>query len=571
MRWTKKLIPTLKEDPSDAEVLSHKLLVRAGFIRQLSAGIYNFLPLGWRSMLKIIQIIREEMNRIGAQEIYMPALNPVEIWEQTGRAKDMAEIMFRFKDRRERENVLAPTHEEVIAYIAKHEIRSFRDLPQSWYQIQEKFRDEPRPRFGLLRVREFFMKDSYSLCATAEQLDKEYKKHAEAYNRIFKRCGLRFIVVSASSGLMGGKESQEFMVPSDAGEDVMVFCDKCDYAANVEIAEGIPQSFEHLPIHKKERIHTPNLKTVEEVSEFLGLPQAQMFKSLVYVCDNKPVMVLLRGDYQLNEEKLARFLNGAVRPAHTDEVQQWLGAPVGFIGPLDIPKEIRVIVDDACPNDIPFATGANEADYHIRGWKLSEIRIDDTGDFRIVKTGDRCKKCGGTLQATTTIEIGHIFKLGTKYSEAIGATFMDSDGVEKPIIMGSYGIGVGRILASAVELYADKDGISLPITIAPFEVILTALDMTNHQIVETSERLYHWLEDSGVEVLYDDRDERAGVKFKDADLIGIPIRIVIGKKVENGIVEISVRKTGEKFEVPVENAMKHIEGIRVALYQELSV
>jgi len=572
MRVRNSLFPTLKEDPSDAEVISHKLMIRAGLIRQLAAGLYTFLPMGWRAMLKAIRIIREEMDAIGGQEIYMPALNPVELWEETGRAKDMGEILFRFKDRKERELVLAPTHEEIIADIARREIRSFRDLPQIWYQIQEKFRDEPRSRFGLLRVREFLMKDSYSLCADWEQLDEIYKLHEYAYRRIFTRCGLKFVVVGASTGLMGGKQSQEFMVESDAGEDMTAFCEKCGYAANTEIATGTPQPFKPVRIAEKKKVHTPDLRTVEEVSEFLGLPPAQMLKSLVYVkvSDGKPVMVLIRGDYQLNEEKLAQHMGGAVRPATADEVLKWIGAPIGFVGPVDLPESIKIIADDAFPRDVPFATGANEEDYHVMGYKLDEIRVDEWGDFRTIKEGDRCPSCGNPLKVRKTIEIGHIFKLGTKYSEAMGATFLDSAGNQKPIVMGSYGIGVGRILAAAIELYADESGIVWPITIAPFEVIITAIDITKPEIKKASEQIYGKLMDMGVDVLFDDRDERAGVKFKDADLWGIPIRVVVGKKVADGLVEVSLRRKPEdKIAVKIDDAPKKVLEMREILYREI--
>ena len=571
MRWNKALIPTFKEDPSDAEVISHKLMLRAGIIKQLSAGLYTFLPLGWRAMLKAMKIIREEMDRIGAQEIFMPSLNPIEIWEETGRAKDMSEILFTFEDRKGHRNVLAPTHEEIITHIARDEIRSFRDLPQIWYQIQNKFRDEPRARFGLLRVREFLMKDSYSLCANWEQLDEIYNLHEQAYRRIFSRCGLKYVVVGASSGLMGGSASQEFMVPSDAGEDSTVFCEKCGYAANTEVAESIPSEGRWVEFPGRKKIHTPFLKTVDEVSEFLGVPQNQMLKSLIYVSqkDGQPIMVLLRGDHQLNEEKLSRHIGGTVRPAHPEEVLEWFGVPVGFLGPVGAPKNIKILADKAFPVDKQFATGANEEDYHIVGWKLSEIPDVEFGDFRTVQEGEKCIKCGAPLSVKTTIEIGHIFKLGTRYSEAMGATFTDVDGEQKPIIMGSYGIGIGRILASAIELYADENGIIWPITIAPFEAIITALDVTKSDVVDVAEKLYADLRSAGVDVLYDDRDERAGTKFKDADLIGIPIRITVGRKVAEGNVEIFVRKDGSRKDVRVEDAVNRTVEIKKKLIEEI--
>ncbi|MCD6594755.1 proline--tRNA ligase [bacterium] len=571
MRWNKALIPTLKENPSDAEVISHKLMIRAGLIRQLAAGLYSFLPLGWRAMLKSMKIIREEMNAIGGQEIFMPSLNPVEIWKETGRDEDMSEIMLRFTDRKNRDICLAPTHEEIITDIARNEIHSFKDLPQIWYQIQNKFRDEPRARFGLLRVREFLMKDAYSLCANWEQLDEAYKKHEQAYRNIFTRCGLKFVVVGASSGLMGGRQSQEFMVPSDAGEDRTAFCEKCGYAANIEVAKSVPFEVEYKDIPELKKVHTPDLKTVDEVAEFLGLPRNQMLKSLVYIAEKseKPVMVLLRGDHQLNEEKLSLFLGELVRPAHPDEVLKLFGVPIGFLGPIDAPKEIKILVDEAVPSDKKFATGANDKDYHIVGFTLDDFKIDGRSDFRLVSDGEFCQNCGSPLKVRTTIEIGHIFKLGTKYSAAMGATFLDANGKQIPIIMGSYGIGVGRILSSAIELYADDNGIVWPITIAPFEVIITALDTTKPEISDVAEKLYSRLIESGVDVLYDDRDERAGVKFKDADLIGIPIRITVGRKVKDGMVEIVTRKDKKSEDVKIEDTLAKVLEIRQLLYSEL--
>jgi len=569
MRVNKSLIPTLKEEPSDAEVTSHKLMIRAGLIRQLSAGIYTFLPFGWRAMLKTINIIRQEMNAIGGQELLMPSLNPTELWQETGRDQDMKDILFTIKDR---DFLLAPTHEEIVSDIARREIRSFRELPQIWFQIQTKFRFEPRPRFGLLRCREFIMKDSYTLCATQEQLDELYNLHEYAYKRIFTRCGLKYVVVGASSGMMGGSGSQEFMVPSEAGEDCTAFCEKCGYAANTEIAQGILGPFEPVEITAKKKVHTPNLRTVEEVSEFLKIPRAQMLKSLLYVAekDDLPVMILIRGDQQLNEEKLAQYLKSPIRPAHPEEVQLWLGAPAGFIGPVNAPDNIKIIADKSYPVDVPFATGANEKDYHIMGYTLSETRVDDTGDFRITNEGEKCVECGNPLKVRVTIEIGHIFKLGTKYSESMSALFQDSEGAQKPIIMGSYGIGVGRILSSAIELYADESGIVWPITIAPFEVIITALDITNDKIKEVAEKLYNKLLSEGVDVLLDDRDERAGVKFKDADLWGIPIRITVGKLTAEGKVEVVLRRdTANRMAVDIEMAVAKVKELRLMLNNEI--
>jgi len=571
MRWNKALIPTLKENPADAEVISHKLMLRAGLIKQLAAGLYSFLPLGWRAMFKVMSIIREEMDAIGGQEVFMPAMTPIEIWRESGRDKDMAEIMYRFTDRKEREICLAPTHEEIITDMARGHIRSFRDLPQTWYQIQEKFRDEPRPRFGLLRVREFFMKDSYSFCSNWEQLDEEYEKHEKAYRRIFDRCGLKYFVVGASSGLMGGRKSQEFMVPADAGEDTTAFCEKCGYASNTEIAQSVPNDAQWVDIIEKKKVHTPNLKTVGEVSSFLKLPQSQMLKSLVYmtVDAQAPVMVLIRGDHQLNEEKVSLFLGEQIRAAHPEEVKKLFGVPIGFLGPIDAPEGVKIIADKAFPRDMKFATGANKEDYHIMGWTLDEIRLDGYGDFRIVEEGEGCIECGNALSVRSTIEIGHIFKLGTKYSDSMGANFTDSNGNEKPIIMGCFGIGVGRIIASAIELYADKSGIVLPITIAPYEVIITAVDVTKSDVVEVAEKIYNELKAKKIDVLYDDRDLRAGFKFKDAELIGIPIRITVGRKVGDGKVEVVLRRDGNCEDVMIENAVEKVMSLRKMLFDEI--
>ncbi len=573
MHWNKALLPTYKDDPAEAEVTSHKLMLRAGVIRQLSAGVYTFLPLGWRAMLKAMAIIREEMSAIGAQEIFMPALTPIEIWQESGRDVDMAEIMLRLKDRKGREFALAPTHEEIITDLSRDHIRSFRDLPQSWYQIQEKFRDEPRPRFGLLRVREFFMKDSYSFCANWEQLDDEYRKHDAAYRRIFTRCGLKFVVVGASSGLMGGRQSQEFMVPSDAGEDMTAFCDNCHYTANVEVAESIAHDVELLTdLGEKRRISTPNLRTVEEVSAFLNLNPAQMLKSLVYVArdSGEMFMILLRGDSQLCEEKLQIFTGKQVRAAQPEEVENVFGAPVGFLGPINAPASVKIFADKAFAPTTPFATGANEKDFHVMGYTLNDIRVDAYGDFRLVANGEKCTVCGKPLTVAPTIEIGHIFKLGTKYSQALRANFTDSDGAEKPIIMGSYGIGVGRILSSAVELHADTDGIVWPITIAPFEIVVTAVDVTKPEVMSVAENIYNELRAKNIDVLFDDRDLRAGFKFKDAELIGIPLRVVVGKRVNEGFVELVVRATKEKIDVHIDEVVTKLCEIRTRMFAELN-
>ena len=572
MRWSRMFIPTLKDSPSDAENISHKLMLKGGYIRQLFAGAYSFLPLAQRSLLKITSIVREEMNRIGAQEILMPALNPIEIWDKTGRNDVMGDEMFRLKDRKERLLCLAPTHEEVIATIAAGEIRSYRELPQVWYQIQTKFRDEPRPRSGILRVREFLMKDSYTLAATEEQLDISYNEHSKAYRRILARCGLDFIVVGASTGTMGGTVSQEFMLPSDAGEDEVVFCPNCKYAANVDVAESILPEYSWQPMEREE-VHTPAQKSIEEVSEFLDIPPEQLVKSLVMVVDEKEfVMALVRGDRKLCEEKLKLYLGASnIRPAQNEEIEEALGVPAGFLGPYKIKKKIKIIADEGIEKDMPFATGANRVDYHIKGLRLSEIDGIEFANIREAETGDICIRCGKRLKRIPTIEIGHIFKLGTKYSKALGANFLDENGESRPIIMGSYGIGIGRILAAAMELFADEAGTALPISIAPFEVIITPLNITNPDIVETAEKIYKELLEKNVDVIIDDRDIRAGSKFKDAELIGIPLRITIGERsLASGKVEIFIRRDKKKIDVPKGKATDELLKLREEMFEELT-
>lgn len=570
MRLSKAFIPTLKEIPAEAETKSHKLMLRAGLIRQLFAGVYSFLPLGWRSMLKTIRIVREEMDRIGGQEILMPALTPLELWDETKRSADMGAMLLRIKDRKKRDIVLAPTHEEIISAIARGEIRSYKELPQIWYQIQSKFRDEPRPRSGLLRVREFIMKDSYTLAANEKQLDESYNLHADAYKRIFDRCGLKYNIVGASSGLMGGTGSQEFMVPVDAGEDQIVLCDKCGYAANIEVAEGKPHSFKPIEMPQKEKVHTPELKTVKEVSEFIGAPAAQMVKSLLYIAEKSgPVLFLLRGDDQLSEEKAQQAMGEPIRPATDEEIEKHCRTEAGFIGPIGVPR-LRKVADTAIDPKIHFATGANQEDYHIRGYRLRDVGKFETADIRQVKDGDTCPHCGAKLHINPAVEIGHIFKLGTKYSSAMGATFIDEQGKKKPIIMGSYGIGIGRILSAAIELYADDKGIVLPISIAPYEIIITVLGNDRPELMELGERLYGELRDKGIDTMLDDRDTTAGVKFADADLLGIPIRLTVGgKSFDKGNIEIYDRRKRKSHAIKIEKALSETIKYREKLFAEL--
>jgi len=521
-------------------------------------------------MLKVMTIVREEMDMIDAQELLLPALSPMEIWQETKRDEDMKDIMLRLKDRRDHEFCLAPTHEEVITELARGELRSYKELPQIWYQIQNKFRDEARPRSGLLRVREFLMKDSYSLGATQEELDRAYDLHEKAYRRIFDRCGIEYYLVSASSGAMGGSGSQEFMVVSDAGEDFIAICEHCKYSANVEVAKAVPQPFEMVKLTEKKKIHTPNIRTVEEISSFLNLPPAQMLKSLLYMTpDNKPVLFMLRGDHQLSEEKVNNLMGKIMRPAEPAEVIATIGAEIGFIGPVGV-EGVWKFVDEAVPEDIRFATGGCENDYHISGYELSDIGQYKRADIREVLEGDSCPHCGKPITMKKTIELGHIFKLGTKYSKSMQANFQDESGKKKPIIMGSYGIGIGRILSSAIELHADEKGIVFPISIAPYEIIISVIGSDTKEIADIGDKFYDELRSRGCDVLLDDRDMRPGVKFSDADLIGIPIRVNIGARgLERGVVELYDRQKRQSFDIPIDDAIESILEYRTKLYKSL--
>ncbi len=564
-RWSQLFIPTLREAPADAEVASHKFLLRAGYIRQLSAGLYSFLFLGRRTMLKITSIVREEMDKIG-QEFYLPALNPRELWETTGRWTLMGDNMFRLKDRKGAELCLGMTHEEGMTEIARKELRSYKQLPQIWYQIQEKFRDEPRPRSGLMRVRQFLMKDAYSFDMDAAGLDVSYRKHYDTYCAIFDRCGLKYVVVEAHSGAMGGSQSHEFMVYSDAGEDLVVSCPKCGYAANLEKAtsrldevEDYAPSGEGAP----ELVHTPGMKTIEEVSNYLGVSPKNKIKTMALMAvetikdgsRNDPVIVFLRGDHSLNEAKLAGVLGSAeVRPMHAEEIHEVFDSPAGYLGPVGagdrqykgIPA--RVLVDRALLGRKNLIAGANKENYHLRNVTPGRdfpVREDQWADLRSVEPGDRCANCGETLTVAKAVEIGHIFKLGDKYTRSMGATVLDKDGKEVAPIMGCYGIGVERILTAAIEQNHDDNGFWLSPQIAPFDVVVTPTNASDQKILSAAEEVAAKLEAAGMEVLFDDRDERPGVKFKDADLVGIPYRVTVGRKVTEGKVEVVRRSTGE--------------------------
>ena len=560
MLWSKLFIPTLRENPAEAEVASHRLLLRAGYIRQLSAGIYNYLFLAQRSMLKITKIVREEMDAIGAQEFYLPALNPAEVWKESGRWDVMGDNMFRLKDRFGRDLCLGMTHEEVMTDIARGELRSYKQLPQLWYQIQVKFRDEPRPKSGLLRVRQFTMKDSYSFDMDAAGLDVSYEKHRAAYCRIFDRCGLKYTAVEADSGAMGGSQSHEFMVESEAGEDYVVYCQATGYAANLEKAVSRPVAPAEADAEgdlTPEEFSTPNIKTIDEVSAFTKLPATSQMKSLVMVGDSKPVLALVRGDHQLSEAKLAGVLGAAeVRAALPQEIQEWFGAAPGSLGPIGV--KIRVLVDKALEGRKNMICGANKDDFHLRNVTPGKDFKADYHDLRQVAVGDTNVETGDPLRIMKTVEVGHIFKLGYKYSKSMGLSVLDEGGKEVTVIMGSYGIGLERILSAAVELYHDGNGMSLPASIAPFTVVVTPVNMKDDALKSAAESLYAECTKAGMDTILDDRDERPGVKFKDAELVGIPWRITVGKKLAQGIVEVVERRTGKLTEVPVAEAVEFV-------------
>jgi prolyl-tRNA synthetase len=574
MRWSRYFIPTLREDPADAEVISHKLLLRAGAIRQLSAGIYSFLPLGQRVAIKVMQILREEMNAVGGQEFDLPVLHPAEIWQESGRWDAIGDEMFRLKDRKGTDMCLGMTEEEVFTTIARNEIRSYKQLPQVWYQIQLKFRDEARPKSGLIRIRTFIMKDAYTFDVDRAGLDKSFLDQREAYKKIFTRCGIEFLIVEASSGAMGGSESNEFMARTPAGEDLIVSCASCGYAANLEkatsrVAEIVDEAGPAAP----EEFPTPGVRTIEDLISFPGGADAnRQIKSLVYFAtiegQQRPVLVLLRGDHQLHDTRLADSLRAtAVRPAHPEEIRNLLGAGAGSLGGVGAKnktRDLRIVADSALKNRRNMTTGANKDDHHLRGVDIGrDISVDEWFDLRMVEAGEGCPRCeNGKLDVFKGMEIGHIFKLGTKYSESMGATVLTQDGKQVPIVMGSYGIGVERIITAAIEQHHDDDGIIWPRSLAPFDVVVTITNMKQDELREAGEKLYQELQKAGLEVLLDDRDERAGVKFKDADLIGIPHRITIGKKVAEGVVELFDRSTKKTEDVRISDVVTYVKSMR---------
>lgn len=560
MRLSKYFLPTLKEFPREAKEISHILLLKSGLIKPLMSGVYEYLPLGWRVIMNIQKIIREEMNRIGGQELLLPVLTNREIWDETKRWDNFGEEMFKFKDRNKRDICLAPTHEEIITDLARREIQSYRELPQLWYQIQTKFRDEPRPKGAVLRIRQFIMKDSYSLDRDFDGLAQSFNLHYDAYKRIFHRCGLDVIVVGASSGVMGGSESNEFMFLSESGEDTIVLCDRCDYAANLEVATTRlnPVQGESKEI---EKVHTLVPGTVDAVSNLLGKPKELFIKSLLYIVEEKPVFVLMRGDHEVNEGKLASYLGFEFRAATPEEVKKLTGADIGYISPVGI-DNVDTYADSNLKVSTGMITGANKNEYHIKGVNIErDVKVKEYIDIITVKAGDPCPQCkSGTLKIKKAIELGHLFKLGTKYSKSMKCLFTDSDGTEKPIVMGSYGIGIERIMASVIDKFHDKDGIIWPVSIAPFFVHIIPIDLTNLKVRETSNQIYNTFVKEKFECLIDDRDERPGFKFKDAELIGIPVHIIVGERsLKEGVCEVKLRREEKKSKVSPEKVIAFVK------------
>ncbi len=560
MRWSKALIPTHKEDPSHAETTSHKLMLRAGLIRTLTSGVYSYLPLGWRVLRNIERIVREEMDAAGCQEILMPVISPAELWQESGRWNVYGKELWRARDRNGREFALGPTHEEVVTDIIRHEISSYKQLPFTVYQIQTKFRDEIRPRFGVVRAREFLMKDAYSFHRDEECLDRTYRAIYEAYGRIFDRCDLTYRPVEAATGAIGGSSSHEFMVLSDTGESEVIVCE-CGYAATSEQARGLVGDVmpEEDPMPMEE-VSTPGMRTIEEVSSFLEIDPWRLVKTIVYVADEEPVLAVVRGDREVNEEKLAGVLGaGLIEAAPPEIIERVTGAPVGFAGPVGL-DGVRRVVDRTVEPLRNIVVGANKADAHIRNVNPGrDFAVTAYEDIVQIGRGDVCADCGKVMDSFRGIEVSQVFKLGTKYSKSMNATFLDEDGVAKPFVMGCYGLGVSRTVAAVIEQHSDEDGIAWPMSVAPFEVLIVALNTKSDPVREAAEDLYEALRLSGVETLLDDRSDSAGVKFKDADLIGIPVRVTIGDRgLKKGVVEIRLRSSGETSEIPKDQAAQGV-------------
>ncbi|MFH1122760.1 MAG: proline--tRNA ligase [Pseudomonadota bacterium] len=563
MHYSKYFIPTYKETPSDAEVISHQLMLRAGLIRKLTSGIYTYLPAGLKALKKVEKIVREEMNRSGAIEVLMPAVQPAELWQESGRWQVYGRELLRFKDRHDRDACLGPTHEEVVTDLMRREIQSYKQMPINLYQIQTKFRDEIRPRFGVMRCREFIMKDAYSFDADEAGADKSYQLMYDAYSRIFQRCGLKFRAVEADTGSIGGSFSHEFMVLADTGEGEIVSCLNCSYAANLEKAEASWENGQGAagdrPQNPLEEVETPDIRTIEELTSFLSVSPDQVVKTLIFSSDDGVVAALIRGDHEVNEVKLKNLLGAEqLELADPNLVAQVTGAPMGFAGPVGL--KARIIADHALKGMTNFVVGGNRKDLHLRNVNVArDFKADQFADLRLVTPEDPCPRCGGELRFGRGIEVGHVFKLGTKYSKAMKALFLDEHGAERPIFMGCYGIGVGRTVAAAIEQYHDRDGIIFPIAIAPFEVVILPLQMHDAAVVETAERIYQEILNDGVDVLIDDRDVRGGIKFKDADLLGTPVRITLGARgLKDGQVEMKMRSESESLFIPLQNARKVI-------------
>ena len=552
-------IPTVKEDPKEAEVISHKLMLRAGFIRKLSSGIYTWLPLGLKSLRKVEQIIREEMNKKGAQEILMPLVQPKELWVESTRWEKYGKELLRFIDRNSRELCLAPTHEEVVTDLVRREVKSYKDLPLTLYQIQTKFRDEIRPRFGVMRSREFSMKDAYSFDVEEAGAEKTYKDMYDAYVNIFKRCGFRFGVVEADSGQIGGNFSHEFMVLADTGEDTIISCDTCDYAANLERAEvGIVEKSAGKGKGRFKRVPTPGAKKVEDVAAFLSITADRLLKTMIYSSDKGIIGVLVRGDREINETKLKNLLNlDYVELAGESVIEETTGGPLGFSGPIGLKIPLYADRDVMFMED--FVVGGNERDVHIIDVNTDDFSVKGFYDIKVAIPGDKCPRCAGSLTSTRGIEVGHIFKLGLKYSKAMNATYLDKEGKEQFMVMGCYGIGVGRTVAAAIEQGNDENGMILPAAIAPFEVNVLPVNTSHAESMELARAVYKELLDKGIDALLDDRDERPGVKFKDCDLIGIPLRVTIGERnLKEGLVEIKLRSEKESQKIPKENIIEKV-------------
>jgi len=565
MRQSSLFLPTLKEVPNEAQIPSHQLMVRSGMVRQLAAGVFSFLPLGYRVHKKICEIVRQEMDSIGGQEFHMPALNPIEIWEQTGRVEAMGDVMFHIKNREGL--VLAPTHEEIITVHARQHVRSYRDMPQIWYQIQTKFRNEPRPKSGVLRGRQFTMKDAYSLDATLEGLDASYDKHERAYRNIYSRCGLQFFVVGASSGAMGGSKSQEFMVESAHGEDTCAICDDLSYSANIEVATSILVALPRLAENPAiEEFPTPGTKSIDDLVNKHGVSEENCAKSVVYVADGQPILVLMCGNDELNESKLQTAIGATLlRPAEAEELFEFTGAHTGSIGPIGLRTPMRVIADNRLQHRNGLVSGANKDKFHLRNIDLDrDATIESYHDLRTVRPGELCPTgCGKELRVVNAIEVGHIFKLGTKYSSALGATFLDEHGKEHPIIMGSYGIGIERIMACFIEQHHDDRGISWSMALAPYHVHLLGLGMKKSEEVRAvCEELELAFSAAGIDVLFDDRDESPGVKFNDADLLGMPLQVIVGdKNLSSGNIEVKIRRTGERRIIALDDVRADVRSL----------